>query len=287
VRTTPTQAPAGEVGDMEVGAPVSTDKVDVVSTATVTPTKATPDLTSFGNAQKAAPVLSPLASARFGSIDSANVRPGDSSGERGPFLLNYNGDFDTRNGLANEFAGGFANSATYDGFRIRGAAVKDCFFTHNLNLGFPYASANVTVLGPGFAVAGLVNGGLPVAFSGAGLAATNTPTGLAGFGFVETEVKVCGLGLALPGGHYYVSVQPVGGAGSLSYNSTASYTDNVANNPPGAGFVDGAGKGGPGANDDSWLQSTDFTGGVFSNSDNFFGAGVWDFSTGVCSAPGC
>jgi hypothetical protein len=213
------------------------------------------------------------------------VRPGGNYGTRGPFLLNYNGDADGRNGLANEFNTIVTDARTYDAFRIRGSATKDCFFTHNLMNFTGVTTANVHVIGPGFVTGGVANGGLPTVFSGTALPATQTATGLAYFGYTDYEVKVCGLGLTFGPGHYYVNVQPIGVAGvGRSFNST---TSGLAVGGSGAGgTASGASKGGPGANDDSWFDSP-YYGAVFADTGTYLGAGSWDFSTGVCSAPAC
>jgi hypothetical protein len=214
------------------------------------------------------------------------ARPGSNSGSRGPNLLNYNGDFDTRNGLANEFNTIVTDARTYDGFRIRGSATKDCFFSHNLMNFTGVTTANVHVIGPGFVTGGVSNGGLATVFSGTALPATQVATGLSGFGFTEYEIKVCGLGLTFGPGHYYVNVQPIGVAGvGRSFNSTANGLDNPAGGGAG-GTVDGASKGGPGANDDSWFDSPYYSA-VFADSELYLGTGPFDFSTGVCMAPSC
>jgi len=207
-------------------------------------------------------------------------RPGDFTGERGNVLLNYGGDFDGANGLANEFNTSVTDARTYDDYRIRGAVPKDCFFTHNLMNFTGVVAANVKIVGPGIAGPG-PNGGLPVVFDGLALPATQAATGLSGFGFTDYEIKVCGLGLTFPGGHYYTSVQPIGFGSGRSFNST---TDG-ANHGGGAGDTVGGGCiGHPCNNGDSWFDSPYFGTGGFSDASNF---GVEDFSQGVCSTPVC
>jgi hypothetical protein len=197
---------------------------------------------------------------------------GGDSGTRGPNLLFYGGDLDGRNGLANEFNTAVADARTFDDFRFRAPQVVDCMFSRNL-MSFYTSSANVTILGPGVATAGIPNGGLPVVYSGTALPATHTFTGNTAFGFFEVEVKVCGIGAAVAPGHYYYNVQPIGTGDpfSRSFHSTTS----------GANF-----KGAPIANHETYFDSPTF-GAVFQDTTAQLGPGTWDFSGGLCNAPAC
>jgi hypothetical protein len=214
-------------------------------------------------------------------------RPGDFTGERGADLLNYRGDFDGVNGLANEFNTVVSDARTFDNYRVRGNPTKDCVFTHNLMNFTGVGTANVQIRGPGFATSG-VDGGLPLVFNGTAMPATQLPTGLSGFGFTDYEIKVCGLGLDstdMPAGHYYLSVQPIGFGSGRSFNSTTNGADAGGS---GVGTTYGDKKGGPGAVGDSWFDSPYFGTGGWADSSIYLGVET-DFSGGLCQtvAGGC
>jgi hypothetical protein len=211
-----------------------------------------------------------LTAAEFTGLDQDFQRPGSDSGSRENNVF-YGGDFDGRNGLANEFNSVVTDARTYDDIRVRFGYDIECVFSRNLmdDMAADVVSANWEIRGPGMIETGvpppIANGG--TAF-GIAAAATITPTGFSGFELIEYEVKVCGLsGLnILPSGHYYLNVQPIGAGTGRSFQSTTS----------GAGPV----KGQPIANDDTWFDSPPF-GYSYVPASDIFGAGTWDFSGGM------
>jgi hypothetical protein len=211
--------------------------------------------------------------------DSVLQRPGGDDGLRGPpNLLNYSGDFDGVNGQANEFGTSVPDARVFDGYRIRGNPVKDCFFSHNLMNFTGVVAANVKIVGPGTATAGVPNGGLPVVLDAKAVPATQAATGLSGFGFTDYEIKACGLKQTFPQGHYYVNVQPIGFGSGRSFQST---TSGGATGGSGAnGTVPGPGFGGPINNGDAYFDSPSF-GAVWTS------LATQDYSGGVCQNSTC
>jgi hypothetical protein len=202
---------------------------------------------------------------------------------RGPNLLFYSGDADSRAALSNAYNTGVSDARVYDDVRLRGAWTVDCVFSHNVMNFTGVQQAYVHIIGPGQVTGGQPNGGLSEAYPRTLVSATQTATGIVHHGLTEYEVKACGLGLNLPQGHYYFNVQPVGFGTGLSYQSS---TDGKNHSGGAGGTVGGAGKGSPLANDNSWFDSVHF-GYTFADTNAIHGAGIWDYSGGMCSAPAC
>jgi hypothetical protein len=195
-------------------------------------------------------------------------------GTRGPNLHFYGGDFNygmNDTGLANEYNTDLADARTYDGVRARELWKWDCLFSHNLMNFTGVQEAYVHVIGPGKFKEGMENGGLSNAYPRTLHPATQTVYSNGGYGYIEYEIKVCGLGLELPQGQYYFNVQPVGFGYGRSFGATTHGLN---------------GKGSPLYNDDSWFHVPDH-GYYWADTDKVFGIGTWDFSQGICSAPAC
>jgi len=191
----------------------------------------------------------------------------------------YNGDFDGRDGGANQFEGQFGSgefSRIYDNFTgptsgqwtVTGLFCNTLLAT-GLNTAITTAQWEVrTGVSEG-------NGGT-VVVSGTN-AATVTPTGRSGFGFLEYQVLVSGLNVtldALPAGQFYflavVPVVPLNVSGQ-AFESTTSGA-NAVGTPPGN---DG----------NSWWDSNLF-GVNFTSTMNLYGSGTWDQSLGVIGTAG-
>ncbi len=193
----------------------------------------------------------------------------------------YNGDFDGRNGGANQFEGQFGAglfSVIADNFTgppSGGTWTVTGVFSNNimdpgLNTAITTANWEIrTGVSEG-------NGGTVVA-SASAAPATVTPTGRVGFGRTEYTVMVTGLNVslpALPAGQFYfldvVPVVPLGVSGQ-SFCTTTS----------GANCV-----GTPCGNDgNSWWNSNLF-GVTWTTTQNIYGSGTWDQSMGVIGTAG-
>ena len=171
----------------------------------------------------------------------------------------YGGDFDQRNGLANERDTAVADSWVFDDFTLSSAMVVTAVFSNDLSSLTGVTTADYEIRQG----ASIGNGGT-LLFSGTGVAATATPTGRTGFGFTEIMYRVGGLNLAMVAGTYHLSVRPVGTTGR-SFVSTTQGANSV---------------GAPIGNGNGLWNSTSF-GQNFSDPSNSLGAGTWDFSIGV------
>ena len=193
-----------------------------------------------------------------------------------PNALWYNGDFDGRNGGANQREGQFGAgefSRLYDNFTGPPSGqtwtVTGVFSNNIMDAGL-----NTHITTADWEIRTGVsegNGGTVVA-SASAAPCTVTPTGRSGFGRTEYQVMITGLNVtlnALPAGHFYfLDVNPVVplGVTGQSFETTTS----------GAKCV-----GTPCGNDDnSWWDSNLF-GVHFTTTVNLFGSGTWDFSMGV------
>jgi hypothetical protein len=189
-------------------------------------------------------------------------------------VLWYNGDFDGRNGGANQDGGQLGAgeySHIYDNFTGPGSGqtwnvtglFSDNLMAAGLNTAITSASWDIrTGVSEG-------NGGTVVA-SGTN-AAVVTATGRSGFGLLEYQVTVSGLSLSLPAlgsGFYFLNVSPIVPANvtGQSFQSTTSGA-NAVGTPPGN---DG----------NSWWNSNLF-GVNFTSTTAIFGSGTWDVSGGV------
>jgi hypothetical protein len=187
----------------------------------------------------------------------------------------YNGDFDGRDGGANQDGGQFGagfSSYIYDNFTGPPSGqtwtVTGVFSNNLLAVGLNTAITTAdweirTGVSEG-------NGGTVVA-SASAAPATVTATGRSGFGDSEYTVMVTGLNVTLPGlssGFYFLAVVPVvpSGVFGQSFESTTSGA-NCAGTPCGN---DG----------NSWWNSNLF-GVNFTSTMNLFGSGTWDLSMGV------
>jgi hypothetical protein len=252
-----TQAPKKAEAAQVAVQPLSKDALDVQSSGTIKQTDSTDMI-----------VPPELAVPAMTAADYAKRRPGvfgeSTMDTRSNLTLFYGGNFDGRNGLANEFNTLVTDARTYDDWRIRSGFTIDCLFSRNLMTGLTSVTqANWSIRGPGVMSTG---NGLAVFASGTAAPATQVPTGFSGFGLIEYEIKVCGLNLNVPSGHYYINVQPIGFGSGRSFQSTTS----------GAGPV----KGQPIANGDTWFDSP-YYGASFVATSVYFGAGTWDFSGGA------
>jgi RHS repeat-associated protein len=198
-------------------------------------------------------------------------RPGGPNGTKascGGFsnCLFYGGDFNGFNGLANEQKTLVTDAHVYDDFHIFYPEVYHItgLFSRNL-MDTTATGANVRILGPGYAQAGLVDGGLPQAYQALNLPVTVTPTGFSGFGYTEYQVLVNIPTLDLPPGHYYFDVQPIGNGTGRSFESTTSGANGV---------------GYPINNDDSWFSSS-FFGVTWGDAADQVGGSSADFSAGL------
>jgi hypothetical protein len=201
-------------------------------------------------------------------------RPGDVGTKANSNTNFYGGDFDYRAAFSDENGTAVTDAKTYDDIRFRGGWSNDCVFGRYL-MNTTATAMNLTIIGPGEARADMPNGGLPLAFSKAGIPLTSVvPTGDSGFGLTEYQVTACGLlALGIPSltGHYYMSVQVVGNGSGQAFISMTSGAN---------------GKGSPLHNSDSWFSSTYF-GYVFAPISEFQGPGIWDFSQGLCIKTAC
>jgi hypothetical protein len=188
----------------------------------------------------------------------SSPRQGANSGTKAVTLY-YGGDWDGRNALSNEENTAGADGQVYDDVRWRGSWHAKSLFSRNfLNTNVLWCNYDIRKnVSPGNAGTSVIGG--PIT----GAACTVTPTGGSGFGFMEYEVRVSGLDITLPGGHYWINVQPHGDGTGASYQSTTSGANHI---------------GSPYANGNSY-----FFNGVFFYVDTgvILGAGTWDFSGGV------
>jgi hypothetical protein len=181
-------------------------------------------------------------------------------------VLWYNGDFDGRDGLADEQNTVVSQASTYDNFIVPegpGWNVTSVF-TDNLQ--------NTNVTGATWEIrtgVSVGNGGTIVA-SGMTTTPVVTPTGRSGFGFTEFMVEVTGLNVNLPalpaGQFYWLNVTPIGDGGGRSFNSTTSGA-NCAGLPCG--------------NDNNSFWNSSFFGANFITGTDATGLNPCDFSMGV------
>jgi hypothetical protein len=190
-----------------------------------------------------------------------------------PGSLWYNGDFDGRNGGANQDGGQLGAgeySHLYDNFNgpTSGTWTVTGLFSNNIM----DAGLLGTITSASWDIRTGVsegNGGTDIA-SGTS-AATVIATGRSGFNRIEYQVMVTGLSISLPtlsSGFYFLNVSPIVPAGVVgqSFVTTTSGL-NAVGTPPGN---DG----------NSWWNSNLFAVN-FTSSTAIFGAGTWDVSEGV------
>jgi hypothetical protein len=263
---TPT-APAGTVVDSHIGAVNQTPVTGSVGTV------------SRLTAGEDTPISFHQEHARLTALGVTPSRPGDGVGTKANGATNFwGGNSDGRNGLTDEHGTAVTDAQTFDDIRMRGSWSNDCVTGWYL-LSTTATAMNVTILGPGNATGGMVNGGLPVAFAASNLALkSDTLTGNNYFGYNEHQVTACGLlaaGLGSIQGHIYLSAQVVGNGSGQAFVSTTS----------GGGPV--TAKGSPIANGNVWLQSAYFGYPTFTDWQTLLGSGNWDVSHGLCSSAPC
>jgi hypothetical protein len=133
-------------------------------------------------------------------------------------ILWYNGDFNSRNGLANERNTIVSEAAVYDDFNVPNGEMWPVagLFSDNL--------LNTTITGADWEIRSGVSEGNPGTLIASGTTDSPivTPTGRSGFGYLEYMVEVTGLNLTLTPGTYWLNVTPIGDGTGRSYNSTTS-----------------------------------------------------------------
>ena len=184
------------------------------------------------------------------------------------------------NGLANEFNTIVSDARTFDGFRIRGGQTKDCFFSHNL---VQHGNVDRQRDDPR---AGLCHSRTfrTAGFRSCSRAFTCPPPTLPpdcpASGSLNSKTRSADWASALPHGHYYVNVQPIGNGTGRSFNST---TAGLAASRQRAERDRGRRQEGrTGTVGDSYFDSP-FFGYVFEPAENLEGVKT-DFSMGVCRA---
>ena len=177
----------------------------------------------------------------------------------------YNGDFDGRNGLANEINTQVTQSNIYDDFIVPAGQTWVVNSVWSDDLMSTTVSSAEWEIRSGVSAG---NGGTLIA-SGTN-AATQVATGRSGFGFTEYQVTVSGLtGITLGPGKYWLTVAPVDSGSGRSFNSTTS----------GANCV-----GMPCGNDGDSFWNSSFFGENFGPTTDGLGAGTWDFSMGIAGS---
>ncbi len=145
---------------------------------------------------------------------------------RADTILWYNGDFDGRNGLANEINTLVPDSRVYDDFIVpSGGWTIGTVWSNDLSS--IRASSAYWEIRSGVSAG---NGGTLVA-SGTS-SATQTLTGRSAFGFSEYTIEVSGLNIPLATGTYWLTVAPIDSGLGRSFVSTTSGL-NAVGNPPG------------------------------------------------------
>jgi hypothetical protein len=235
-------------------------------------TFAVPRLPAAGAAAAAALVAPPHADPAVSAATTSHAFEKDSAvwplggtarggeGTRSTKLF-YGGDFDGRASLANEADAQVADARVYDDVRWPGSWSVTELYSRNC-IDFVGSAANWEVR------AGISSGnGGTVLATGKKVAATWTlidPQGCFGLGELY-EVKVAVPAFTLPGGHYWINVQPVGSGSGVSLQVTTSGAMGV---------------GGPLHNGQAYFDSTSF-GYHFAPVGTILGTGTWDFSGGV------
>jgi hypothetical protein len=192
----------------------------------------------------------------------AGVAAGATAFAGSPILF-YGGDFDGRNGLANERNTVVSDARVYDNFMVTGPGwLVSALFSNNLVVEPLNPQQAYWEIRSGVSTG---NGGTLVASGTSGV--TKTATGRSGFGLSEYKFKTTGdLGLALAPGMYWYTVVPIGAGQGRSFQSTTSGANGV---------------GGPLGDGMSYFDSP-FFGFNFDDTQNLLGPGPWDFSGGVC-----
>lgn len=157
-------------------------------------------------------------------------------GQAPPGALWYNGDFNTRNGLANEdntLQGVGQYARVYDNFLVTDPAgwMVGGVFSNNL--------LNTNVTGATWEIRSgttLLNTGGVLVAGGTTATPVVTATGRSAFGFTEFRIEVTGLNLLLPalasGQFYWLNVTPIGDGTGRSFNSQTDGA-NALGSPPG------------------------------------------------------
>lgn len=182
----------------------------------------------------------------------------------GSNVLFYGGDFDGRNGLANERNTVVSDARVYDNFMVNVGWFVSNLFSNNLVVEPLNPQQAYWEIRSGVSQG---NGGVLVASGISGV--TKAATGRAGFGLTEYTFKTTGdLGLGLAPGMYWYTVVPIGSGQGRSFMSTTSGANRITkNNDWGDGMT---------------YFDSPFFGFNFDDVQNLLGPGPWDFSGGVC-----
>jgi hypothetical protein len=190
-----------------------------------------------------------------------------------PGSLWYNGDFDSRNGGANQDNGQLGNgfySHIYDNFTGPSSGTWTVTGLFSDNLLAPALPGAITSASWDIRTGVSVGNGGTVVASGT-TAATVTATGRSGFNLLEYQVMVSGLSISLPAlgsGFYWLNVSPIVPIGVVgqSFQSTTSGA-NAVGTPPG--------------NDGNSFWNSNLFMMNFASTTALFGSGTWDVSEGV------
>jgi len=137
-----------------------------------------------------------------------------------PGSLWYNGDFDQRNGLANERNTTVSQAAVYEDFNITGGPMWDVTAVFSDNLFF----GTVVVTGADWEIRTGISEGNAGTLIASGTTSSPEVTQIEcdWQGICEYGVEVTGLNVHLNPGHYWLNVTPVGNGTGRSFNVTTS-----------------------------------------------------------------
>ena len=183
-----------------------------------------------------------------------------------PGSLWYNGDWNEKNGLANERNTVVTQAAVYDDFNV-----ADPMGWHVTAVFSDNIFVNMTVTGADWEIRTGISEGNAGTLIASGT--TNSPivtqTDQCSINFCANQVEVTGLNVSLPmlpsGQHYWLNVTPVGNGSGRSFNTTTSGTNCV---------------GTPCGNDGNAFFNSTYFGVFFGPAGNQIG-GNPDFSNGV------
>jgi hypothetical protein len=178
----------------------------------------------------------PVHSDNLAALLATTPRPLAGPGPQGSQVLWYTGDFDGRNGLANELNTAVTDAKVYDAVLVRddGGWTVNALFSNNLDNITPAptrCSWEIRTTNTGEDE--LWGDGGQLLFSGT-TACTHTATGRSGFGFNEftDQVDVSDQGISLDAGKYWMNVTPIGSGSGRSFNTTTSHSNAVGDDRP-------------------------------------------------------
>jgi hypothetical protein len=193
----------------------------------------------------------------------AGVAAGATAFAGSPILF-YGGDFDGRNGLANERNTIVSDARVYDNFMVNVGWNVSALFSNNLVVEPLNPQQAYWEIRMGVSQG---SGGTLVASGTSGV--TKTATGRSGFGLSEYTFKTTGnLGVFLAPGMYWYTIVPIGAGQGRSFQSTTSGMNHISKNQDWG-------------DDNSYFDSPSF-GISFQPVHSMLGPGPWDFSGGVC-----